>query len=105
MTTEAQFETLPTDTEPRAGLVAVAMSGGVDSSTVAALLQGQARLVIGLTIEGSCRDIFDKDSIATYEVVILGELTLENRLRDSVEHPPIGWNCSITFIGAVGGPD
>jgi tRNA-uridine 2-sulfurtransferase len=51
MTTEAQFETVPTDTEPRAGLVAVAMSGGVDSSTVAALLQGQARLVIGLTMQ------------------------------------------------------
>ena len=60
---ETQFEELPTGAgadaagvsaaraEPRAGLVAVAMSGGVDSSTVAALLQEQARTVIGLTMQ------------------------------------------------------
>jgi tRNA-uridine 2-sulfurtransferase len=55
MRTEAQFEGLPTgagvDADQRAGLVAVAMSGGVDSSTVAALLQEQARAVIGLTMQ------------------------------------------------------
>src|ERR1700733_12419506 len=51
MTTDAQYETLPTDAEHRAGLVAIAMSGGVDSSTVAALLQEQARAVIGLTMQ------------------------------------------------------
>lgn len=37
--------------EPRPGLVAVAMSGGVDSSVVAALLQEQAREVVGLTMQ------------------------------------------------------
>ena len=42
---------LPARTEPHAGLVAVAMSGGVDSSTVAALLQEQGRAVIGLTMQ------------------------------------------------------
>ena len=36
---------------PRPGLVAVAMSGGVDSSVVAALLQEQARPVVGLTMQ------------------------------------------------------
>ena len=51
MTTDAQFETLPVRDEISMGLVAVAMSGGVDSSTVAALLQEQSRPVIGLTMQ------------------------------------------------------
>src|SRR5580658_1129642 len=54
MRTETQFEGLPTGVEAeeaRAGFVAVAMSGGVDSSTVAALLQEQSRPVIGLTMQ------------------------------------------------------
>src|SRR5580658_9262032 len=54
MRTETQFEGLPTGVEAeeaRSGLVAVAMSGGVDSSTVAALLQEQSRPVIGLTMQ------------------------------------------------------
>jgi tRNA-specific 2-thiouridylase len=51
MTTETQFDTLPVRDEIATGLVAVAMSGGVDSSTVAALLQEQSRPVIGLTMQ------------------------------------------------------
>jgi tRNA-uridine 2-sulfurtransferase len=57
MTTTAQFDTLPTRAASTpglpavAGLVAVAMSGGVDSSTVAALLQQQGREVVGLTMQ------------------------------------------------------
>jgi tRNA-uridine 2-sulfurtransferase len=51
MTTAAQFDTLPARSEIQSDLVAVAMSGGVDSSTVAALLQEQGRPVVGLTMQ------------------------------------------------------
>ena len=51
MIAAAQFDVLPERSELQSGLVAVAMSGGVDSSTVAALLQEQGRAVIGLTMQ------------------------------------------------------
>src|SRR6516225_9690758 len=48
----AQPETaLPTSAAIEPGLVAVAMSGGVDSSTVAAVLQQQGRPIVGLTMQ------------------------------------------------------
>ena len=50
MNAATQFDTLPKRTETD-GLVAVAMSGGVDSSTVAAVLQQQGRPVVGLTMQ------------------------------------------------------
>jgi len=47
-----QLETaLPTSNGIQPGLVAVAMSGGVDSSTVAAVLQQQGRPIVGLTMQ------------------------------------------------------
>jgi len=49
--TTTQFDTLPERGEIQRGLVAVAMSGGVDSSTVPALLQEQGRPVVGLTMQ------------------------------------------------------
>ncbi len=51
MATITQFDTLPERAEVQRGLVAVAMSGGVDSSTVPAVLQEQGRPVVGLTMQ------------------------------------------------------
>ncbi|HEY2459302.1 MAG TPA: tRNA 2-thiouridine(34) synthase MnmA [Candidatus Acidoferrum sp.] len=51
MTAQTQFAELPAQTGLRPGLVAVAMSGGVDSSAAAALLQEQGHPVVGLTMQ------------------------------------------------------
>jgi tRNA-uridine 2-sulfurtransferase len=51
MSTQAQLHFLSATAEPRPALVAVAMSGGVDSSTVAAVLLQQGRPVVGLTMQ------------------------------------------------------
>jgi len=51
MNSGAQIESLPAAKELQPGLVAVAMSGGVDSSTVAAVLLRQGRPIVGLTMQ------------------------------------------------------
>ena len=51
MHTDLQLDALPREYAPRSDVVAVAMSGGVDSSVVAALLQEQNRSVVGLTMQ------------------------------------------------------
>src|SRR5579859_5234620 len=51
MNAATQFDTLPERAETQRDLVAIAMSGGVVSSTVAALLQQQGRPVVGLTMQ------------------------------------------------------
>ncbi|HUL34681.1 MAG TPA: tRNA 2-thiouridine(34) synthase MnmA [Candidatus Eisenbacteria bacterium] len=52
MSTQVQLDSLPREaTEAKPGLVAVAMSGGVDSSTVAAVLLQQGHPIVGLTMQ------------------------------------------------------
>jgi tRNA-specific 2-thiouridylase len=52
MSTQLQLDSLPAAaTVVQPGLVAVAMSGGVDSSTVAAVLLQQGRTIVGLTMQ------------------------------------------------------
>src|SRR5690242_12457478 len=51
MSSATQFDTLPAGDAIQSGLIAVAMSGGVDSSTVAALLRQAGHPIIGLTMQ------------------------------------------------------
>ena len=52
MSAISQLESaLPASVELQPGLVVVAMSGGVDSSTVAAVVQQQGRPIVGLTMQ------------------------------------------------------
>jgi tRNA-uridine 2-sulfurtransferase len=51
MNADIQFATLPARAETQRDLIAVAMSGGVDSSAVAAVLLQQGRTVVGLTMQ------------------------------------------------------
>jgi len=51
MSTQLQLDSLPAASAVQPGLVAVAMSGGVDSSTVAVVLLRQGRPIVGLTMQ------------------------------------------------------
>src|SRR5277367_6629742 len=51
MNAATEFDTLPTREETQRGSVDISMSAGVDSSTVAAVLQEQGRPIVGLTMQ------------------------------------------------------
>jgi tRNA-uridine 2-sulfurtransferase len=51
MSTQLEFDSLPAPSETTPGMIAVAMSGGVDSSAVAAVLQRQGHPIVGLTMQ------------------------------------------------------
>jgi tRNA-specific 2-thiouridylase len=51
MKAATEFDMLPSREEIQRGLIAIAMSGGVDSSAVAAVLQEQGHPIVGLTMQ------------------------------------------------------
>ena len=51
MSTQLEFDSLPGPAQTTPGMIAVAMSGGVDSSTVAAVLQKQGHPIVVLTMQ------------------------------------------------------
>ncbi len=91
---------------PEAGLIAVAMSGGVDSSVVAGLLRRQGRSVVGLTMQlwnqrrlpelateaatGRCcslDDVYDARSVAAHLGIPYYVLNFEDRFEQQVVKP------------------
>ena len=89
-------------------MIAVAMSGGVDSSTVAALLKEQGEEIVGLSMQlwkdnGRCcslDDLWDARRVATQLGIPYYVLNLEKDFENTVVRPFVDTNLRGRFTSS-----
>ena len=110
MSSATQFDTLPASDAVQNGLIAVAMSGGVDSSTVAAILHERGQSIVGLTMQlwnqrrlpdlaadgpaqhrcCSIDDVYDARRVAEHLGVPFYVVNFERQFEETVIRPFVG---------------
>src|ERR1700731_1921763 len=107
MSSATQFNTLPESSKLQSGLIAVAMSGGVDSSTVAALLQQHGHPIIGLTMQlWNQRRLpeLQGDGPAQHRCCSLDDVYDAKRVAQHLNFPHYAVNFEQQFEARVGRP-